>query len=149
VVAAGLSVPVNLGSRIVFSLWMPFEWAVLASHLCGMLTAYALTKVFVFERSGAPAHVELTRFAAVNVLSAAITWIVAVGLVRFVFPKLGVGEGHLLVAHVTGLAVSSVASFYAHRDFSFRREPKRGPRRPRPRPLRCPGTCRGSRSSSS
>lgn len=119
-VAAGLSVPVNLGSRVVFSLWMPFEWALLASHLCGMLTAYALTKVFVFDRSGAPAHVELTRFAAVNVVSAAITWIVAVGLARFVFPVLGVTEHPLLVAHVIGLAVSSIASFFGHRDFSFR-----------------------------
>ena len=99
-VAAGLSVPVNLGSRVIFSMWMPFEWALLASHLCGMLTAYALTKVFVFERSGAPAHVELTRFAAVNVVSAAITWIVAVGLVRFVFPMLRVAQHPELIAHI-------------------------------------------------
>jgi len=120
-VAAGLSVPVNLGSRVIFSLWMPFEWALLASHLCGMLTAYALTKVFVFEHSGAPAHVELTRFAAVNVVSAAITWIVAVGLVRFIFPIVGVAEPSLLLAHVIGLSVSSVASFFGHRDFSFRK----------------------------
>ncbi len=125
-VAAGLSVPVNLGSRVVFSLWMPFEWALLASHLCGMLTAYALTKVFVFERSGAPAHVELTRFAAVNVVSAAITWIVAVGLARFVFPRLGVAEHPLLIAHVIGLSVSSVASFFGHRDFSFRPQASSG-----------------------
>ena len=124
-VAAGLSVPVNLGSRVIFSLWMPFEWALLASHLCGMLTAYALTKVFVFERSGAPAHVELTRFAAVNVVSAATTWVVAVGLARFVFPRLGVDEHPLLIAHVVGLTVSSVASFFGHRDFSFR--PDAGP----------------------
>jgi len=125
-VAAGLSVPVNLGSRVIFSLWMPFEWALLASHLCGMLTAYALTKVFVFERSGAPAHVELTRFAAVNVVSAAITWIVAVGLARFVFPSLGVAEHPLLIAHVIGLSVSSVASFFGHRDFSFRQQASPG-----------------------
>jgi putative flippase GtrA len=125
-VAAGLSVPVNLGSRVIFSLWMPFEWALLASHLCGMLTAYALTKIFVFERSGAPAHVELTRFAAVNVVSAAITWIVAVGLVRFVFPMLGVAEHPQLIAHVIGLSVSSVASFFGHRDFSFRRQASPG-----------------------
>jgi len=120
VVAAGLSVPVNLGSRVIFSLWIPFEWALIASHLCGMFTAYMLTKVFVFERSGSPAHVELTRFAGVNVVSVTITWIVAVGLARFVFPRLGVHEYPLLIAHLAGLAVASVASFFGHRDFSFR-----------------------------
>ena len=83
-VAAGLSVPVNLGTRILFSRVMPYEIALVLSHLCGMLTAYALTRLFVFERSGRSAASELTRFAMVNGVSVVQTWIVAVGLVRLV-----------------------------------------------------------------
>jgi len=119
VVAAGLSVPVNLGSRILFSRAMPFEAAIVLSHVCGMLTAYLLTKLFVFERSGRKATSELSRFALVNLASVAQTWIVAVGLVRFVFPALGVVRGAELLAHGTGLAFAAFTSFYGHRHFSF------------------------------
>jgi putative flippase GtrA len=120
-VAAGLSVPVNLGSRIVFSHWMPYEAALVASHVCGMLTAFALTRAFVFERSGVAGHVELARFAVVNLASVGVTWIIAVGLVRFVFPAIGFEREPELVGHVAGLAASSVSSYLGHRHFSFRR----------------------------
>ena len=79
-VAAGLSVPVNLGSRVLLSRVMPYEAALVASHLCGMLTAFLLTRSFVFERSGRRASNELVRFTLVNALSLLVTWVVAVVL---------------------------------------------------------------------
>lgn len=118
-VAAGLSVPVNLGTRILFSRALPYEVALVLSHLCGMLTAYALTRLFVFERSGRSARSELTRFAAVNVVSVVQTWIVAVGLVRLVFPHIGFDREPELVGHVIGLAAASVTSYLGHRHYSF------------------------------
>ena len=122
-VAAGLSVPVNLGSRIVFSYVMPYEAALVAAHLCGMLTAYVLMRLFVFEPSGRTGRSELGRFALVNVASLAVTWVVAVGLVRFVFPAIGFHDAPELVAHVIGLGFSSFTSFYGHRKFSFAKGP--------------------------
>lgn len=121
VVVAGLSVPVNLGARVVFSRVVPYEAAVLLSHAVGMVTAWALTRVFVFGASETSAGRELARFAAVNVVSAAITWVVAVSLLRLVFPAVGWTFEPGIVAHVAGLAAASVASFVGHRDFSFRR----------------------------
>lgn len=121
VLAAGLSVPVNLGSRIVFSFWMPYEAAIVLAHVCGMLTAYALTRLFVFESSGRASHVEIARFAVVNLASVTVTWVVAVGLVRWVFPTLGFDRQPELAGHVAGLALSSISSYYGHRHFSFRR----------------------------
>ncbi len=121
VVAAGLSVPVNLGSRVLFSRVVPYEVAIVLSQVCGMLTAYALTRVFVFGRSGRGAVSELGRFALVNVFSGLQTWIVAVGLVRIVFPWLGYRDAPELVGHVAGLALSAVTSFFAHRLYSFAR----------------------------
>ena len=44
---------------ILFSQVMPYEVAIVLSHGCGMLTAYALTRLFVFERSGRRAPSEL------------------------------------------------------------------------------------------
>jgi putative flippase GtrA len=121
VVAAGLSVPVNLGSRIVFSLVMPYEVAIVLSHGCGMLAAYALTKAFVFEPSGRRSRSELARFAVVNLVSVAQTWVIAVGLLRLVFPRTGMPPQPELLAHAIGLATASVTSYLGHRHYSFGR----------------------------
>jgi len=121
VVAAGLSVPVNLGTRIMFSWALPYEVAIILSHLCGMLTAFALTRAFVFEPSGRSTRSELTRFALVNVLSVTQTWIVAVGLVRVVFPAVGTPPAPELTAHAIGLASAAVTAYVGHRHYSFGR----------------------------
>ena len=118
--AAGASVPVNLGARVLLSEWMRFEFAVLLSHLAGMLTAYALTRLFVFEASGRSVGSELARFAVVNVFSAALTWCVSVGLVYLVFPWVGFTYHPELAAHVIGLGAASITSFVGHSRFSFR-----------------------------
>ena len=119
VIAAGLSVPVNLGTRVLFSQVAPYELALVESHLCGMLAAYLLTKFFVFERSGRRSHRELGRFACVNLVSLTQTWLVSVGLVRLVFPWIGFDAATELIAHSIGLALTSVTSFYGHRLYSF------------------------------
>jgi len=119
VVAAGLSVPVNIGSRILLSHFLPYEIAIVLSHICGMLVAYVLTRLFVFERSGRGTGSELGRFAVINVVSAAQTWLVAVGLVRLVFPAFAFETEPELVAHVVALALASATSFYGHRRYSF------------------------------
>ncbi len=121
VLAAGASVPVNLAARVLFSSWMPFEVAVVLSHVVGMLTAYVLTRVFVFARSGRSTRSELSRFAIVNILSAAVTWLISVVLVRIAFPALGYDYYPEFVAHLCGLAVASVSSFLGHSRYSFRK----------------------------
>ena len=118
-VAAGLSVPVNLGSRVLLSRVMPYEAALVASHLCGMLTAFLLIRSFVFARSNRRVSNELARFTVVNLVSLSVTWIVAVGLVRIVFPRVGFDIYPELVAHVAGLGIASLTSFYGHRRYSF------------------------------
>ena len=118
-VAAGLSVPVNLGSRVLLSRVMPYEAALVVSHLCGMLTAFLLTRSFVFERSGRRVSNGLVRFTLVNGLSLIVTWVVAVGLLRLVFPRVGFDTHPELVAHISGLGLASLTSFYGHRRYSF------------------------------
>ena len=93
----------------------------LVSHAVGMLTAYLLTRLFVFEESGRSVGSELSRFALVNLMSATLTWCVSVGLVNIVFPAIGFDWYAELVAHVIGLSVASVASFIGHSQFSFAR----------------------------
>ena len=121
VFAAGASVPVNIAARILLSQSMRYEFAVLLSHVAGMLTAYTLSRLFVFQSSGRSVSSELGRFALVNVGSGALTWGVSVGLVYHVFPLLHFSYRPELVAHVLGLGVASVSSFVGHSRFSFGR----------------------------
>jgi putative flippase GtrA len=119
VFAAGASVPINIVARIVFSTRLDYGAAVLLAHGVGALTAYTLTRLFVFERSGRRIHGEFARFAAVNVVSATITWAVSVGLVDVLFPAVGFRFQNELVAHITGLGCSAFFSFIAHSRFTF------------------------------
>ena len=121
VLAAGASVPVNLAARIILSQWLEYGVAVLLAHGVGMVTAFTLTRIFVFERSGRSIRGELGRFAIVNLFSGATTWAISVSLVGYVFPAIGFHTQPELIGHIIGLGVASVTSFIGHRRFSFGR----------------------------
>ncbi len=115
----GFAAGVNIASRFLFSMAMPYGWAVLAAYLCGMVTAWALSRAFVFEASGAGWGRELLRFGLVNLVAAAQVWITAVGLKDHVFPALGFTWHPEAVAHVIGVALPVFTSYLGHKHFSF------------------------------
>ena len=47
----GTAAAVNFGSRILYSAWIPFSYAVILAYLTGMVTAFVLAKLFVFKAS--------------------------------------------------------------------------------------------------
>jgi putative flippase GtrA len=119
VLAGGFAALVNIVSRLALSLVMPYEAAIVVAYGCGMTTAYALNKAFVFERSGRSVRDEYVRFALVNLLAVAQVWVVSVGLARLVFPALGFAWHAETVAHVIGVAVPVFTSYLGHKHFSF------------------------------
>jgi putative flippase GtrA len=119
VVAGGIAALVNIGSRIVFSLVMRYEIAILAAYLCGMTVAYILNRMFVFAASGRGMPSEYVRFALVNLLAVAQVWLVSVGLARWIFLALGFAWHAETVAHVVGVLVPVVTSYLGHKHFSF------------------------------
>ncbi|NQW12180.1 MAG: GtrA family protein [Alphaproteobacteria bacterium] len=118
-VTGGVAAGVNVLSRWVLSHGMVYELAVVIAYLIGMTTAYVLARVFVFARSGRTMRDEAARFALVNVAALAQVWIVSVGLARLVFPWLGFGWHAEDIAHLIGVAVPAVTSYFGHRHFSF------------------------------
>lgn len=123
VIAAGISVPFNVGSRILFSFYLPFGLAIVFSQFVGMTVAFLLTKFFVFKSTRNSLVGELVRFAAVNAISLAQTWVVSVAFLYAVLPALRYTFAPELTAHVIGLAASSLTAFVGHRHFSFREGP--------------------------
>ena len=78
----GFAALVNLGSRYLLNQYMSFEAAVAVAYLFGVVTAYLLARLFVFEKSGHAIATEFRRFVIVNIVSLAVVWSVSVGLAR-------------------------------------------------------------------
>ncbi len=119
VLAGGIAALVNIASRIVLNLAMPYEIAIIVAYVCGMTTAYLLNRLFVFERSGRAVADEYVRFTLVNLVAVAQVWIVSVGLARFVFPMAGFTWYADTVAHIIGVIVPVFTSYLGHKHFSF------------------------------
>jgi putative flippase GtrA len=115
----GFAALVNIVSRILLNLVMSYEVAIVAAYVCGMTTAYVLNKVFIFLPSGRPLRDEYLRFTLVNLLAVLQVWIVSVGLARYVFPLFEFTWHPETVAHVVGVVVPAVTSYFGHKHFSF------------------------------
>lgn len=119
--AGGIAAGVNLGSRKLLNLAMPFEVAVVLAYLLGMTTAYLISRYFVFEKTGRSVRSEASRFAVVNLFSMALVWAISVGLLRIVFPFVGLTWHADDIAHFVGVSAPAVLSYWGHAQFSFAR----------------------------
>lgn len=120
VLAGGVAAAANILSRWLLSSIMPFEAAIVAAYLIGMITAFSLTRRFVFEKSERRVRSEAMRFVLVNLAALLQVWIVSVGLADWVFPKIGLVWNAELIAHVVGVLSPVVASYFGHKYFTFR-----------------------------
>jgi putative flippase GtrA len=120
VIAGGIAAAANVGSRLLFSAWLPYVPAIVLAYCVGMATAFALNRLFVFEPGVLTWRVQAFRFLLVNL--AAVVQTVAVSLVfaRFVLPGVGVREHDELIAHGIGVVVPIFTSYLGHRHFTFR-----------------------------
>jgi putative flippase GtrA len=115
----GVAAGVNVVVRWLLSHAMVYEIAVVVAYLVGMTTAYLLSRAFVFARSGRTVVDEAVRFALVNVVALVQVWVVSVGLARLVFPAIGFAWHAEDIAHLIGVAIPAVTSYFGHRHFSF------------------------------
>lgn len=117
----GVAALVNFLARIIINNFVTFAVAVVLAYLVGMLTAFVLSKWFVFEKSGRHHLHELRDFTLVNLVAAVQVWAISVGLEHYVFPAMGFHFYAPEVAHLIGLSIPAVTSYYGHKHFSFRK----------------------------
>lgn len=116
----GLAAAVNWLSRIVLSAQgMSFEVAVVVAYVVGMATAYVLSRVFVFDKSGRSVSSEIWRFTLVNLVAVVVVFVVSVALERWVLPMIGWTWRPAEVAHGIGVLSPVVTSYLGHRHFTF------------------------------
>lgn len=116
----GIAALVNLGSRVLFSLWLSFSSAVILAYIAGMITAFILAKLFVFKQSAQPLRNALMGFIVVNLIAIVQTWLIAMGMAYYVLPTLGVRTYVHELSHLAGVIFPVFTSFIGHKYWSFR-----------------------------
>lgn len=117
----GFAAGVNFLCRIGLNQFMSFRWAVFIAYLFGMLTAFLLSKYFVFEESGKHHLHELRDFTLVNILAVIQVWLISVGLAEYLFPAINYTFYSYETAHLIGLGIPAVTSYFGHKYFSFKK----------------------------
>lgn len=121
VLVGGIAAAVNLAARFLISLRVEYEWAVALAYPFGLVTAFTLNRLFVFDPSGRSPSWEIGWFLLINLVALLQIWLVSVGLVRLLFPAVGYSFYPLEVAHLIGVATPIITSYFGHRYVTFRR----------------------------
>ena len=119
----GLAAGINFISRIGFSELVSYRVAIVLAYIVGMITAFLLSKHYVFEKSGRPFKDELRDFTIVNIFAVIQVWLISVGLAEHFFPYISFNFHPEEVAHLIGLGIPAVTSYFGHKYFSFRKFP--------------------------
>lgn len=120
-IVGGFSAGVNFISRIGFSELVTYRYAIILAYLIGMLTAFILSKHYVFEKSGRAFKDELRDFTIVNIFAVIQVWLISVGLAEHFFPYVSFNIYPEEVAHLIGLGIPVISSYIGHKYFSFRK----------------------------
>ena len=120
-IVGGFSAGVNFISRIGFSEFVSYRYAVLLAYIIGMLTAFLLSKHYVFEKSGRSSKDELRDFTIVNIFAVIQVWLISVTLAEYFFPYLSFNFYPEEVAHLIGLGIPVISSYFGHKYFSFKK----------------------------
>lgn len=119
----GLAALVNFSSRFFFNKFMGFSWSVVASFLVGMVTAFILAKMFVFQTTTNSTGQSIFYFCLVNIFAFLQTWGISLLLAYKILPALGIQRFVDGIAHLTGIMIPVFTSYLGHKYFSFRTEP--------------------------
>lgn len=119
-IVSGVAAAANIGSRVVFNVWMGYVPAILLAFCVGLTTAFVLNRIFVFKETVNPLHRQAFWFTVVNLAAVVQTLVVSLLLARWLFPFIGFDWHGETVAHAFGVAVPVLTSFVGHKHLSFR-----------------------------
>lgn len=114
VLAAG----VNFGSRFIFSLFAPFEVAVVLAYVAGMVIAFWLFRTQVFVKGATSLQRAILRFTLVNAFGLLQTWLASIWFVTWI--DSGSHDLDEAIAHFAGMSFAVVTSYFGHRFYTFK-----------------------------
>jgi putative flippase GtrA len=118
--AGGIAALANFFSRIFYSEFLSFSSAIVVAYVTGMVTAYVLNRLFVFEKGQHSTGKELAYFTLVNLFAVLQTWAVSMLLYRYFLE--GIVDLYAKeLAHFIGVVVPVFTSFIGHKYLTFRK----------------------------
>ena len=117
--AGGFAALVNFVSRIIFNFWFSFEVSVVLAYLIGMITAYILTKIFVFKAKSVGLVSSSIKFTIVNILAVLQTYFISVYLYYWLNNNINF-DYNKEIAHFVGIEFPVITSYIGHKYFSFK-----------------------------
>jgi putative flippase GtrA len=123
VLVSGIAALINFGSRIAFSLVMPYPAAIALAFCAGISSAFVLNRRFVFERATIPLREQMLWFTAVNLFALVQTMAISLTLEYWLFPAVGMRWHSEAVAHAIGIVFPIASSYLGHKKLSFRSNP--------------------------
>ncbi|WP_410209781.1 GtrA family protein [Aquirhabdus sp.] len=118
--AGGVAAAANYGSRFIFNIWVSYEQAIVLAYLVGMVVAFILMRRHVFYRQSHHLGPQIFKFIIVNILAVSQTLLISIALVRWVFPAISMTYAPEAAAHLIGVLVPAMTSYFGHRFFTFR-----------------------------
>jgi putative flippase GtrA len=118
--SGGIAAALNWGSRFLFSLWLPFEAAVVLAFCVGLFSGFVLMRTIAFAAGDKPALPQLGRYLLVNAAALLQTLVISVVLARWVLPAVGLGAHAEALGHLAGVLFPVLTSYLMHRAFTFR-----------------------------
>lgn len=116
----GIAALVNFFSRILYNQWMEFSTAVIVAYLSGMVTAFILARLLVFQSSTQSLYRSILFFVLVNLLAIMQTWAISLWMLHQVLPALSVTDFTPEIAHACGIIVPVFTSYLGHKFWSFK-----------------------------
>ena len=119
-VAGGIAALANFGSRIMLSHWIHYIAAIVIAYIIGMVTAFVLNRLFVFETSVNTLRRQSGWFILVNLAAVLQTLAISLLLTHIVLPYMNVQQHAETIAHGIGVIVPVVTSYLGHKHLTFR-----------------------------
>lgn len=118
--AGGVAAAGNFGSRFLYSKVLSYEQAIVMAYLTGMVIAFLLMRGHVFDAKKGALLQQIGKFGAVNVLAVLQTLLISIVLARWVLPVIGLIQHAEAVAHLVGVLVPVVTSYFGHKLITFK-----------------------------
>ena len=116
----GVAAAINFSSRILLGLWLAYIPSIIVAYILGIITAYPLCRVFVFQAKKNNPCKQIFFFCLVNVFAILLTTAVSVLLATHVLLFIQDSFTREEVAHFIGIMAPAFTSFIGHRYLSFR-----------------------------
>jgi putative flippase GtrA len=118
--AGAFSALVNFSSRFFYNQYLSFSNAVILAYITGMIVAFILFKLFVFNKSKHTIKKEILYFTLVNIIAIIQTYLISIYFAEYLFPSFHFKFYPETIAHTIGIVFPIFTSFIGHKYFSFK-----------------------------